>query len=135
MSMWVMEVERAGGRHFAPFIVDHDAGCTFVFHERDITPEGAVWFSQAMTGQARRWLPRSAEMARGRIVPVRIIREPDLPEPFRLRVDDSAEAITYTVADIAITKYAADEISRQLTERSPHWHRVPDALQERGEAS
>ncbi|MFJ9037890.1 hypothetical protein ACIRF8_15020 [Streptomyces sp. NPDC102406] len=122
-----MQVERSGGGHFAPFIVDSIDGCTFVFHEDDITPEGAGWFSQAMTEQARRWLPRTMEMPRGPIVPVRIIREPVLPDPYRLRLDDSAERITYWVIDTAIKRHAADEICRQLTERSPHWHRLPVA--------
>ncbi|MEU6661196.1 hypothetical protein [Streptomyces sp. NPDC046821] len=127
MSMWVMQVERSGGDHFAPFIVDHATGCTFHFHEEDITEEGADWFSAAMTEQARRWVPRARTMARGKTVPVQIEREDDLPEPFALHLEDSADAITYTVDASAIEEDAASAISRQLTARSPHWQRVPDA--------
>ena len=133
--MWIMQVERLGGSHFAPFIIDHDDGCTFTFHDDDISPEGAVWFSQAMTAQARRWVPRPASMQRGPVVPVRIEREPDLPDPFRLRLEDSPRSITYVVADEAISNYGADVISRKLTERSPHWHRVADAQAARDRAS
>jgi hypothetical protein len=133
--MWVMQVERLGGSHFAPFIVDHDDGCTFTFHNDDITPDGATWFSQAMTEQARRWVPRPTGMKSGPVVPVRIVREPDLPNPFRLRLEDTPRSITYIVADEAISAYGAAVISRKLTERSPHWHRVPDAHAARNRAS
>ncbi|MFE6903849.1 hypothetical protein ACFVFJ_44710 [Streptomyces sp. NPDC057717] len=122
-----MEVERKAGAHFAPYINDRDTGCLFVFHEVDITKEGADWFSAAMTDQAKRWVPRPTGMALGKTVPVRIVREPNMPEPFALHYKDSADEITYTVDASAIEEEAAAEISRQLTARSPHWQRVPDA--------
>ncbi|MFB7162268.1 hypothetical protein [Streptomyces sp. NPDC056242] len=122
-----MEVERKVGARFAPYIIDHDGGCLFVFHEDDITMAGADWFSAAMTDQAKRWVPRPPNMERGKTVPVRIVREPNMPEPFALHYKDSADEITYTVDAGAIKEAAAAEISRQLTERSPHWQRVPDA--------
>lgn len=126
-----MQVDRVVvGAYFEPHIVDiEDEGCIFVFHEQDITPKGADYFAQVMTDQARRWAPRAPDMPRGGIIPVRIMREPDLPEPFAIRLDDSASSITYTVDMELISEHGAEVISRLLTERSPHWHRVPDAAQ------
>ena len=126
-----MQVDRVVvGAYFEPHIVDIEGeGCIFVFHEQDITPKGADYFAQVMTDQARRWAPRTPDMPRGGIIPVRIMREPDLPEPFAIHLDDSASSITYTVDMELISEHGAEVISRLLTERSPHWHRVPDAAQ------
>lgn len=131
LRMLSMKVDRVVvGAYFEPHIVDiEDEGCVFLFHKRDITVKGADYFAQVMTDQARRWAPRTPEMPRGGIIPVRIIREPDLPEPFAIHLDDSAESITYTVDEVLISEHGAEVISRLLTERSPHWQRVPDALQ------
>lgn len=125
--MWVMRVERVSGEHFEPYIKDLDTGCLFVFHEDDISKQGADWFSAAMTDQAQRWIPRPEGMERGKTIPVRIVIEPDLPEPFAIRLKDSEDEITYTVSPLAISEYGAAVISRKLTARSPHWQRVPDA--------
>ncbi|MFB6677881.1 hypothetical protein ACFCWG_36800 [Streptomyces sp. NPDC056390] len=126
--MWNMLVERRSGEHFEPFIVDiENEGCVFVFHRRDITEDGADWFSRVMTDQAKRWLPRNPDMPRGGIIPVRIVREAGLPDTLAICLDDSEESITYYVDEDIISEYGADVISRKLTERSPHWHRVPDA--------
>lgn len=126
--MWHMEVERRGGEHFEPFIVDIEGeGCIFVFHERDITTDGAAWFSKVMTDQATRWVPRTPDMPLGGVIPVRIVREPDLPDMLAIYLDDSEAAITYYVDETIIGEYGADVISRKLTARSPHWQRVPDA--------
>ncbi|MFF2852595.1 hypothetical protein ACFVT5_40840 [Streptomyces sp. NPDC058001] len=127
--MLSMQVRREDGHYFEPYIVDLDDGCEFVFHEKDITEEGAKYFAQAVTDQARRWLPRPPEMPQGHLVPVLIIREPDLPEVCAIHLDDRAESILYTVDADIITERAAAVISRKLTERSPHWHRVPDETQ------
>lgn len=125
--MWVMQVERVSGKHFEPYIEDLRTGCRFVFHEDDITLQGSAWFSSAMTDQAKRWIPRPADMERGKQIPVRIEIEPDLPDPLALHVEDSADGITYTAGPHLITEYGAAVISRKLTLRSPHWVRVPDA--------
>lgn len=126
--MWTMKVERRGGQHFEPFIVDVEGeGCVFVFHEQDITTDGAVWFSKVMTDQAKRWVPRTPDMPRGGIIPVRIEREAGLPDILAIYLDDSATTITYSVDETIISEYGADVISRKLTARSPHWQRVPDA--------
>ncbi|MFJ6566539.1 hypothetical protein ACIQNU_03910 [Streptomyces sp. NPDC091292] len=124
--MLSMQVRREGGQYFEPYIVDLDDGCVFVFHDIDITEDGAWYFAQAVTDQAARWLPRTPEMPRGHIVPVLIVREPDLPEVCAIHLDDRAESILYTVDADLMTARAAAVISRKLTERSPHWHRVPD---------
>lgn len=126
--MWSMEVERRGGQHFEPFIVDVEGeGCVFTFHEEDITTAGTDWFSRCMTDQAKRWVPRTPDMPRGDVIPVRIEREAGLPDTLAILLDDSATSITYFVDEDIISEYGADVISRKLTSRSPHWQRVPDA--------
>ncbi|MEU6990285.1 hypothetical protein ABZ953_06435 [Streptomyces sp. NPDC046465] len=121
-----MQVERVGGPYFEPKIVDWDTGCAWVFHVSDITEDGAAYFTKAMTNQARNWGVRGPGVPLGPIVPVRIEREPDLPDVMALHVDDGVDEITYTVDEELITERAAEVISRKLTERSPYWLRRPD---------
>lgn len=122
-----MQVERVSGLNFEPHVVDSDTGCTWVFHVSDISEEGAGYFKQAMTDQARNWTFRDPDAPLGPIVPVRIARVPDLPDVMALQVNDSVDGITYTVDERLISEYGAQVISRVLTERSPHWVRRPDA--------
>lgn len=121
-----MQVERVGGPDFEPHVVDWDTGCAWVFHTSDITEEGAEYFKKAMTDQAKNWGLRPAGTPLGPIVPVRIVRVPDLPKICAMRVDDRAEAITYTVDEDLISDRGAEVIGRKLTERSPYWLRRPD---------
>lgn len=132
MSMWVMHVERIQGAYIQPDIVDLDdgSGCVFKFHESDISEDGAVWLSNLLTEQARMWAPRPPGSPPGPVVPVVFNRVPDLPDPFLIRVDDRADAITYTVDASLISQRAADHLGRLDTERSPYWQRVPEGYHE-----
>lgn len=121
-----MQVERVSGPDFEPHVVDWDDGCAWVFHVSDISEDGAEHFKKAMTDQARNWGIRDSGTPLGPIVPVRIVRVPDLPEVLAMQVDDRADAITYTVDEDLISERGAEVISRKLTERSPHWLRRPD---------
>lgn len=126
MSMHVNRV--IGGEYFEPHVVDLDdgSGCVWMFHELDITSEGADCFVNAMTDQAMRWAFRTPEMGLGDVIPVRIIRDEALPKGCGIYLDDTAEGITYIAEVSLISERGAAGIGRVLTERSPHWFRRPD---------
>lgn len=124
-----MRVNRViGGEYFEPHVVDLDdgSGCVWVFHELDITSQGADCFVNAMTDQAKVWAFRTPEMGLGGIIPVRIVRDRTLPKKCGIYYTDSAEGITYVAAPLLISERGAAGIGRVLTERSPYWYRRPD---------
>ncbi|WPO73967.1 hypothetical protein [Streptomyces sp. KN37] len=132
-----MHVNRViGGEYFEPHVVDLDGGrgCVWMFHETDITSEGADYFVTAMTDQARRWAFRTPEMGLGPVIPVRIIRDETLPRKAGIAFGDTADGITYIAEPQLITERGAVGIGRVLTERSPHWYRRPDVPQSLDEA-
>ncbi|MYY79677.1 MULTISPECIES: hypothetical protein [unclassified Streptomyces] len=124
-----MQVNRViGGEYFEPHVVDLDdgSGCVWVFHELDITSEGADCFVNAMTEQAKVWAFRTPEMGLGEIIPVRILRDGQLPTKCGICYTDSPEGITYYAEPDLISERGAAGIGRVLTDRSPHWYRRPD---------
>lgn len=121
-----MQVERVGGPYFEPHVVDWDDGCAWIFHVSDITEDGAKYFKQAMTDQAQNWGLRPPGTPLGPIVPVCIAREPGFPKALAIHVDDTVDAITYTVDEDLISERGAEVIGRKLTDRSPYWLRRPD---------
>lgn len=123
--MWVMRVERVQGDYIEPQIEDLDDGCLFRLHESDISEDGTKMLADLLTEQAQRWAPRPPGSPLGPVIPVRWICEPDLPDPFVIRVDDSSDAITYTVDSSVLSQRAGDYLGRLDTERSPYWQRVP----------
>lgn len=126
MPQLSMQVDRVSGPYFEPHVTDWDGGCAWVFHVSDISEEGAGYFAQAMTDQARNWGLRRPGEPLGPIVPVRIVRVPDLPHPCAIHVEDQADHITYTVGEDLISEHGAEAIGKILTARSPYWIRRPD---------
>lgn len=130
--MWVMRVERVQGDYIEPEIKDLEDGCLFRLHESDISEDGTKMLADLLTEQAQRWAPRPPGAPLGPVIPVRWICVPDLPDPFVIRVDDGAEAITYTVDSSILSQRAGDYLGRLDTERSPYWQRVPKGYHDEG---
>jgi hypothetical protein len=118
-------VERRPGQYFLPYIEDHDTGCVLHFHNDDITEEGASLFAEALTEQARRWMPRAPETPRGPQIPVTMDLRTDLPDGVFIVVDDRPTCIAYTVRHGLISERGAKSITRHQSERSPDWERRP----------
>ena len=120
-----IEVERRPGAYFQPYIEDHDTGCVLHFHTDDITEEGASLFAEALTEQARRWMPRAPETPRGPRIPVTMDLRTDMPDGVPIVVDDRPTHITYFVRYGLISERGATSITRHQSERSPDWERRP----------
>lgn len=130
--MWVMRVERVQGDYIEPEIKDLEDGCLFRLHESDISEDGTKMLADLLTEQAQRWAPRPPGAPLGPVIPVRWICVPDLPDPFVIRVDDGAEAITYTIDSSILNQRAGDYLGQLDTERSPYWQRVPKGYHDEG---
>jgi hypothetical protein len=126
--MWIMHVERVQGDYIEPQIVDLEdgSGCVFKFHHSDISKNAVNPLSQLLTEQAQRWAPRPPGSPLGPVIPVRWERVPNLPDPLTIGVEDTADSITYLIDTEMMSQRAADVLSRQDTERSPYWQRVPE---------
>jgi hypothetical protein len=118
-------VERRSGEYFQPYIEDDDTGCVFHFHKNDITKEGASLFAEALTEQARRWMPRAPETPRGPRIPVTMDLRTDMPDGVPIVVDDHPTHVAYFVRHGLISERGATSITRQQSERSPDWERCP----------
>ncbi|WP_336558340.1 hypothetical protein [Streptomyces brasiliscabiei] len=119
-------VERRPGQYFLPYIEDHDSGrIVFHFHNDDITEHGALLFAEALTEQARRWMPRAPETPRGPQIPVTMDLRTDLPDGVFIVVDDRPTRVAYTMRQGLMSERGATSITRQQSERSPDWERRP----------
>ncbi|MET9729620.1 hypothetical protein ABZZ79_02835 [Streptomyces sp. NPDC006458] len=121
-----IEVERVpADQWFAPYIEDHEWGCTFYFYSDDITAEGAEAFASVFTQQALRWKPRTPDAPRGPRIPIWMETDPDMERGCAIVVDDQPTHIRYIVREGLIKQRSADAITRHQSERSPDWERRP----------
>lgn len=124
-----IKIARYQGAHFEPYIEDFDsgteAGCVFHMHEDDITEEGAVYFADALTQQARRWRLRSPDMPLGPRIPITMELRAQVEGGVAIAVDDRAHGIHYVVRKDLIKQRAGEIITSSQSERSPHWMRTP----------
>ncbi|WP_069885245.1 hypothetical protein [Streptomyces luteocolor] len=124
-----IKIARRQGAHFEPYIEDfateHEAGCVFHMHEDDITAEGAVYFADALTQQARRWRLRPPNMPLGPRIPITMELRAQVEGDVAIAVDDRANGIHYVVREGLIKQHAGKIITSSQSERSPHWMRTP----------
>lgn len=123
--MWVMHVERVRGAYRLPEIIDLGDGCLFRIHHDDISEDGVKLLAELLTEQAQCWAPRPPGSPLGPVIPVQWTCVPDLPDPFVIGVEESPNAITYTVDSSILSQRAGDYLGQLDTERSPYWQRVP----------
>ncbi|WP_172384760.1 hypothetical protein [Streptomyces sp. MNP-20] len=125
-----IKVMRHEGAYFEPwiedFVTDEAAGCIFHMHHSDITYEGAAYFAEALTQQARRWRPRPPDMPRGPRIPITMeLRRHMEGERDAIIVDDREDGIHYVVRADLIKRHAGEVITGSQSERSPDWMRTP----------
>ncbi|MET9304945.1 hypothetical protein ABZX68_06350 [Streptomyces cellulosae] len=125
--MLTIEVKRhdQGEDYFAPWIEEHDGGCTYHVHHEDISDEGAQYLSGLITQQVRRrWRPRPPGAPAGRCMPVIWHRCPMLDDREVVAVDDRPDLLAYTVRADLITERGARGIARAQERLTARWVRL-----------